>query len=225
MSFLNTDCTSRSEGESNSNMREFINNKLNKPNEITPSNRVSIDNSGDEHSESCSSESSYNTMVIDINILKGEDTQKKHYLILKDKNDPSLKNIISILRNPDDMTVKDDNLHLQQKNCANHKYLCFSLDSIKSKYNTKILAKFPLAEHTPNALQQVTLNINNEAVSKFRKNTLIVESKDHNCIQVNNTAFFASRNEKLLLGKLKVTIPVPEELDSVFVVSQKDVAS
>lgn len=180
---------------SNTSLSEYISNKLgdNKNKQITSN----IDNeSGDEGSLYSSSSSSYNTIVIDLKVLKGIDGNNQKYLILEDLNDPSANNLINIIDKPDNIKVSYDKLHVQDKNCTNHRYLSFETQNFNKVSVDKMYKKYHMQGPDNNTLREITFSINNESVNLINNNSLIIESENCNRLPVKNLSSFASSSKK-----------------------------
>lgn len=151
---------------------------------------------------------SYNTTIIDIKVLLGVDSENKHSIILKDKNDSTSNNLISVLKNPDKIKVCYDRNHVDYKNCYNHKFIKFDF-------------KNTLKSGTNNSVKEISFSINNEAIAKINNLDLIIESENYNRLPVKSKASFAT-GESFYTGDIKIFIPVPNELSSVSVISKYD---
>lgn len=133
-----------------------------------------------------SEDSSYNTTVIDIKVLLGTDDQMKQSLVLKDKNDPSCQNLIGGLKNPENAKLGYERSHVQVKNCYNYKFIKFDL-------------KKPIVQGT-NSIQNISFNINTEAINKINRFDLIIESENFNRLPIKNNASFTSGNPNFFTG-------------------------
>lgn len=181
---------------SNSSLTEYLSDNLgdNYPKQLTPN----VNNESDsEGSLSSSSSSSYNTVVIDLKVLKGIDGNNKKYLMLKDLNDFSSENLISILNKPEHIKVSYDKLHMQDKNCTNHKYLSFDYQNFYSEGSEKKMHKrYPYMQGPDiNSLREITFSINNDAVNRINNNSLIIESENCNRLPVKELSSFASSSQ------------------------------
>lgn len=182
---------------SNTSLSEYISNKLseNKNKQITSNINNESDNEGSLYS---SSSSSYNTVIIDLKVLKGIDGNNKQYLILKDLNDSSSENLINIINKPENIKVSYDKLHVQDKNCTNHKYLSFDTHIFNSEvYVNKMYKKYHMQGPHNNYLRDITFSIKNEAVNQINNNGLIIESDNCNRLPVKEFSSFASSSQVL----------------------------
>lgn len=182
---------------SNTSLSQYISNKLgeNKNKQITPN----INNeSEDEGSLYSSSLSSYNTVIIDLKVLEALDENNKRFIILKDINDPSSENLISTLNKPNNIKVSYDKLHIQEKNCAKHKYLSFNTQNYNSEeYQEKMYTKYRMHGPGYNSSHTITLSIKNEAVNQINNNSLIIESDNCNRPPFKELYSFASSSKNL----------------------------
>lgn len=183
------------------------------------SNNV-FNTSDNEDLLSSSNDSDYNSTVIDLQVIKGIDKNNNSYLMLKDKHDLSSKNLISILDKPDNILLSYDKTHYMEKNCINHKYISFDINTFN-----KIKSNKPYLNHDPtieiqsrslyNNFREVSLNINEKALNEIRDNTLIVESEDVNRIPVKGQASFIGSDENFSVGTWKINIPIPQNFDTI----------
>ena len=182
--------------------------------------------SGDESSSYSSSSSSYNTMIIDLKVLKVIDQNNKQLLILKDSNDPSSENLIRILKNTDQIKLSHDKIHVQENNCKNVKFLSYDTQIYKSNKEIKSIKAldktYGIHGTENNSITDVSLNINSEAVSRINNNTLIIESYNCNIVPSKQESSFASSSDSLFSENCKIKIPVPLHLETIKVFTECD---
>lgn len=207
---------------SNTTLTEYLSDKVgeNKNKQIALSSQNDPEISSSSLS---SSSSSYDTLIIDLKILEGIDGKNKRFIILKDINDPSSENLISILNKPNDIKVSYDKVHIQEKNCANYKYLSLNTQNYNSvNYQVKMHEKYVIYGPGYNSPHNYSLSINNEAVNRINNNSLIIESENRNIIPFKEIHSFASTSRNLPSEYWKINIPVPQSLDSINVLSKID---
>ena len=161
------------------------------------SNKSSSNSSYTSNSDTSSFES--NTMCIDLQMFMAKDYFNRTYLALKDNNDISLCNLLSILENPENASLLYDERHYMENKCSNHKYLSHELNTKNSEYSTvEHLKRYKIVENI--TIEEISFNINQQAFYNIKSNSLIVESESFNRLPIKNTPFFAVSSEKLETG-------------------------
>lgn len=186
---------------SQTSLSEYISNKVseNKNKQIALNISSETDQEISLSTSSLSSSSSgYDTLIIDLKVLEGIDGKNKRSIILKDINDPSSENLISILNKPENIKLSYDKVHIQDKNCPNHKYLSFNTQNYNSeKYKVEMHEKYDIYGPGYNSSHYLSLSIKNEAVNRINNNSLIVESDNCNVLPFKQIHSFASSSQIL----------------------------
>lgn len=144
-----------------------------------------------------------NMIVIDLEVVIAEDSSKP-YIALKDKNDFSSNNLLSIVDKPHNVKLLYDKTHFMEKNCINNKYCSFDFLSY-NKYlsiaqESRLIPHSSSLEFDSNKFKEVSFNINEEALSKINSNTLIVESDNLNQLPFKEHTSFATSKDIIETG-------------------------
>lgn len=186
-------------GHSNTTITDYLSDKVadNKNKQIALNSETGPEISLSSSSLSSSS-SSYDTLIIDLKVLEGINEKNKRFIILKDINDPTSENLISILNRPENIKVSYDKVHIQNKNCANHKYLSFNTQNYQAEnYQAEMQKKYNIHGLGYSSSHNYSLSIKNEAVNRINNNSLIIESENCNILPFKELHSFASTSRNL----------------------------
>lgn len=204
----------------NTTLTQYLSEKMaeNKNKQLTFNTDSDIDEEGSLSSHPSSSD---NTVVIDLKVLTGVDEQNNGYIVLKDINDPTSDNLISILDKPEHIKVTYDKEHIQNKYCANHKYLSFEKVNLKSqKYQAKMYKIYSMEGPVYSSSHDISLSIKSQAVNEINNNNLIIESENCNISPLKKPYSFVSSSNSLPSEDWKIKIPIPRNLESIRIIPE-----